>query len=176
MTSKKRKQSKQKQSQCKQRFTKVLQWSEWQTRANETPAGWTIPDSVSRAATSKRVVSRTQGSMSARLAANTRFTEQAKLRCAGRISLARLIPRSGTHQGNKAKPMTDKTKILRAVLRHPGLTACGYTKLVFPKANRYKSASVIKALHRLCDTKLKKISVPRKPYSVVWHFYPRPRV
>lgn len=72
--------------------------------------------------------------------------------------------------------MTQKQKIKRLVIKHPGLTATQYTKLLDKKANRYKPASVLRELHRMTEELdgplVKSLEEGQRKGIKAWRFYP----
>jgi hypothetical protein len=75
--------------------------------------------------------------------------------------------------------MSNRDRILREIRERPGQTACQVTARLFRlevnRYNRYKSASVLKALHRLAEKHyLKQRKQPgQRPSVKAWHFYPK---
>jgi hypothetical protein len=69
-------------------------------------------------------------------------------------------------------PIKDRLK--RLVRKHPGLTACAYTRLMKHPRYRYATASVLKQLHReVARGKLVREKCPGMRGTVVaWRFFP----
>lgn len=70
--------------------------------------------------------------------------------------------------------MTQASLILFGVKQSPGLTATGYTRLLFPGANTHKPAGVITTLNRFVKKGiLTRKSEPGMRKTVnAWRFYP----
>jgi hypothetical protein len=68
--------------------------------------------------------------------------------------------------------MSQIATLLGLVQKHPGMTACGYTRLLCKQPNRFKSATVLGQLHTLAergDIQQKQIQGKR---WLAWHFFP----
>lgn len=68
--------------------------------------------------------------------------------------------------------MNQQQTILALVRCNEGLTACAYTRLLDPSAKRYKSATVLRELHRLVAKGNLRKEKKQGKRGLAWHWYP----